>query len=74
MGSIRIKKAGDGRTIVVDEDATGRQLKEQLGLTSDSILVNARNQIIADHDRVGDKVRDEEEVAAYPDFKYWVMK
>lgn len=74
MGSIRIKKAGDGRIIVVDEDATGAQLKQQLGLPSDSILVNARNQIIGDHERVGNKVNDEEEVAAYPDFKYWVMK
>ncbi|MEM2271939.1 MAG: hypothetical protein QXR44_05595 [Thermoproteota archaeon] len=71
MGSIRTKRAGDDRIVTIDENATGAELKRALGLPSDSILANARNQIIADNERIGNKVRDGEEVAAMPNYRFW---
>jgi hypothetical protein len=69
MGSIRVRK--DGKTFVVDENATGAELKRELGLPPNSILVNARTEMIADNERIGSKVRDGEEVGSRPNYKYW---
>lgn len=71
MGSIRIRRAGDSNTVTLDENTTGAEVKQALGLPSDSVLTNAKNQIIANNERIGNKVRDGEEVAARPDYKYW---
>ena len=69
MGSIRVRK--DGKTFVVDENATGSELKRELDLPPNSILVNARNEMIGDNERIGNKVRDGEEVGSRPYYKYW---
>ncbi|MBO3800185.1 MAG: hypothetical protein FGF52_03935 [Candidatus Brockarchaeota archaeon] len=71
MGSIRIKRAGDDRVLTFDENITGAQVKQALGVSNDSILTNARNQIIADNERIGNKVRDGEEIAVRPRYQYW---
>lgn len=71
MGSIRIRRAGDSNIVTLDENATGAEVKQVLGLPSDSVLTNARNQIITDNERIGNKVRDGEEVAVRPNYKYW---
>lgn len=69
MGSIHIKK--DGKVYTMNEEATGAQVKQLLDLPSDSVLVNERNQQINDYEAIGDKVRDDESIAAYPSFQYW---
>ncbi|MGQ9468683.1 MAG: hypothetical protein ACUVTD_02480 [Nitrososphaerales archaeon] len=69
MGSIHVMKYG--KTYVVDEDATGAQVKRLLELPSDSILVNARNEQIGDFEPIGNKVREGEAIASKPQFKYW---
>ena len=69
MGSIHLRK--DGKTYQIEESATGAQVKKILNLPPDSVLVNARNQMILDNEKIGDKVRDGESIAARPKFKYW---
>lgn len=69
MGSIHLRK--DGKTYQIEESATGAQVKRLLNLPPDSMLVNARNERIGDHEAIGDKVRNEESIAAKPRFQYW---
>lgn len=69
MGSIRIRK--DGKTRIVEEDATGREVKQTLELPPDSILINARNERIRDDERISDKVKDGEAVGAIPTYVKW---
>ena len=68
-GSIKIRK--DGKTIIVDEDATAREIKRILNLPPDSVLINARNEAIRDDERIGDKVHDGESVGAIPSYVKW---
>jgi hypothetical protein len=69
MGSIRLRK--DGKTIVVDENTTGAELKKMLDLPSDSILINAMNKMIPDNALIKNYVKDGEEIAAEPNYIYW---
>jgi len=69
MGSIHVRK--DGKLYTLNEEATGSEVKQLLNLPPDSVLVNARNEQISDYEAIGNKVKDGEDVAAYPSFRYW---
>jgi hypothetical protein len=69
LGTIHLQK--DGKTYQIDEDASGTQVKALLNLPPDSMLVNAKNEMIADNDKIGKKIADGESVAAKPRFQYW---
>jgi len=69
LGSIRIRK--DGKIFSVPEDATAREVKRLLGLPSDSLLINARNESIRDDERITGKIYDGESVAAVPGYEKW---
>lgn len=69
MASLHVSK--DGVRYAVDEKATGAEVKRILKLPQDSILVNERNEQIANNESIGSKVRDGEAIASYPSFKYW---
>lgn len=69
MGTIQVSK--DGQSFKVDENTSGAEIKRILALPPDSVLINARNEMIADNERIGEKVSDGESVQAVPQFKYW---
>lgn len=69
MGTIHFRK--DGRDYRVDENATGAEIKKLLNLPSDSVLINARNEVVRDRERIGSKVRNGENLVARPNYTYW---
>jgi hypothetical protein len=69
LGSIHLRK--DGRVFEIDENATGAEAKKIMNLPPDSVLVNARNEPIADNEKISDKVKDGENVVSVPKFIYW---
>jgi hypothetical protein len=69
LGSIHLKK--DGKVFEVDDQISGRELKQYLNLPPDSILVNARNETILDDERIGNKLSEGEPVGHIPNWKYW---